>query len=114
MSTPASSASRAASARLPATPWAMQLLDRPPVAEQHAVEAPFVAQQAAQQRRVAGGRHPAERVERGHVAGGAGVRGGLERRQVSLAQGALGHVGDVVVAPALGRAVGAEVLGRRP
>ena len=41
-----------------------------------------------------------------------GEHGGLERREVRLEQRALGDLGLVVVAPALGRPVRGEVLGR--
>ena len=44
---------------------------------------------------------------------GARVDRRLERRQVDVAQPLLGHVGRVVVAAALGLAVGGEVLGAR-
>ena len=57
--------------------------------------------------------HAVDRVERAHRGVRAGVDRGLERRQVEVAQPPLGHVGRVVVAAALGLAVGGVVLDAR-
>ena len=57
--------------------------------------------------------HAVDGVERAHRGVRAGVDGGLERRQVQVAQPLLGHVGRVVLASALGLAVGGVVLDAR-
>lgn len=54
----------------------------------------------------------ADLVERRHERRRPGLRRGLERREVQLAQALLGRVDRVVVAPGLRAAVGDPVLGR--
>jgi hypothetical protein len=82
------------------------------VADHEAVEAPFLAQDLVHQVRIGRGGHAVERVERAHHRRRARLHRGLVRRQVDLAQADVGHVGGVVLAPGLGRAVGGEVLDR--
>ncbi|MCW0416700.1 hypothetical protein NB689_002454 [Xanthomonas sacchari] len=81
------------------------------VGDDQAAVVPLAAQHLAQQPGVGGGGHAGQLVEGGHGGHRAGAEGGLERREIHLAQGALGDVDGVVVQAGLGRAVGGEVLG---
>ncbi|MNV21021.1 hypothetical protein D3C71_1119450 [compost metagenome] len=82
------------------------------VGHHEALELPLVAQHAGEQRGVGGRGHAADLVEGAHDRQRARIDRRTERRQVDLAQRALGDFARVVVEPALGRAVGREVLGR--
>ena len=88
-----------------------QLKHRLIVAQNHARPLPLVAQDRAQGQVVDRGRHAADLVERAHHAAGAGVEGGLEWRQVYLAQAALRQIDGVVIAAGLGCAVANVVFG---
>ena len=84
-----------------------------PVALDEPVEVPFVLQDLVHQLVVATARHAVDRVERAHNRVRAGIDRGLEGRQVEVPEPLDGHVGRVVVAAALGLAIGREVLGAR-
>ena len=81
-----------------------------PVALDEAVEAPLALEDVVQQVVVPAGRLAVQCVERAHERVGSGVERRLERRQVQVSEPLLRHVGGVVVASALGLAVGGEVL----
>ena len=87
-----------------------QLGDGRVVADHHPGPAELVAQNGPERERVGTGWHTADLVERAHDAFGASLERGLEGRQVHLAQGALGDIYGVVVAPCLGGAVGDVVF----
>ncbi len=83
------------------------------VALDEAVEAPLALEDVRLDVAVRAPRHAVERVEGAHDRVRAGVDRGLERRQVQVPQPRVGHVGRVVVAPALRLAVGGVVLDAR-
>ncbi len=90
-----------------------QLGDGRVVALDEAVEAPLALEQVGLELVVRAAGHAADRVERAHHGVRARVDRGLERRQVEVVQPLVRHVGRVVVAAALGLAVGAVVLDAR-
>ena len=94
--------------------WAgAQLGDGGVVALDEAVEAPLLLQDVGLGVLVGTPGNPVDRVEGAHDRVGSRVDGGLERRQVEVAQPGLGHVGGVVVTATLGLAVGDVVLHAR-
>jgi hypothetical protein len=78
------------------------------VTDDEAAKPPLIAQHAGQQDGVAVQRRPGQFVERGHDPVDASRHRRLERRQVHFPHSAFRYVGDVVVAPAFGRAVGRQ------
>ena len=82
------------------------------VGDDEALELPLAAQDVGQQFAVGGRGHAVDVVERTHQRQCAGIQGGLERRQVHVAQGLRRHVHEVVVQAGGNRAIGGEVLGR--
>ncbi len=82
------------------------------VGDHHARELPFAAQDVGQQFGIGTGRHAVDVVERGHHGDRAGIEGGLERRQVHIAQGLRRDVHHVVLHAGHHRAIGGEVLRR--
>ncbi len=86
------------------------LRDCGPIALDEAVEAPLVLEDVGQQVVVPAGRLAVQGVERAHERVGSGVERRFEGREVQVAEPLLRHVCGVVVAPALGLAVGGEVL----
>ena len=87
-----------------------QLGDGGVVALDEAVEAPLLLEDVGLGLMVRAAGAAVDRVERAHRGVRARVDRRLERRQVEIAQPPLRHVGRVVVAPALRRAVGGVVL----
>ena len=87
-----------------------QLGDGGVVGLDEAVEAPLLLEDLGLGVVVRAAGDAVDRVERAHRGVRTRVHRGLERRQVEVAQRGLGHVGGVVLAAALGRAVGREVL----
>lgn len=83
------------------------------VAHHKAVKAPFAAKYIAEHMVVARRRYTVVGIKRGHKRKCPGIFGGTERRQVSLAEFALGHIGGIIVASGLGCAVGYKMLGTR-
>src|SRR5262249_11188398 len=90
-----------------------QLGDRGVVALDGAVEAPLLLEHVGLGVLVRTPGNAVYRVEGAHDRVGSRVDGGLERRQVHVAQPGLGHVGGVVVPATLGLAVGDVVLHAR-
>ena len=89
----------------------LQRLDRVGVADHEALEAPLVAQHVGQQPAVPRCGDPVEIHVGAHDVGRTRVDGGLERREVDVAQLRVGDVRVVVVSAAAGRAVAGEVFG---
>ena len=87
-----------------------ELGDRAPIGDHEAVEAPLLAQNLGEGKRIGGGGNAVDGVEGAHHRGRAGFDRGMVGREVDLAQRDLAHVGGVVVAAGDGGAVGGEVL----
>ena len=81
-----------------------------PVGDYQAVEAPFAAEDVLHHEGIARGRHAVVVVEGSHQCHGARLDGSLERRQIHIAQLALGEVGAVVVTAAFGSSIAHEML----
>ena len=87
------------------------LVDRFVIADHHAVVAPFIAKDLAQQERIAGRWNAVQGVEGGHEGGDTRGTRGIERRQVDFAEKDFGNPGAVVIAAGLRGAVTGEMLG---
>ena len=83
---------------------------RRPVAHEHAVVAPFVAQDVHIEMAIRRRRHTVQVVEGAHDSRAAGINRRFERRQIDLAEQYLGNPSGVVVASALAGGVAGEVL----
>ena len=90
-----------------------QFLHRAEIADDEAVEFPFLAQDFGQRKRVGRGGDAVERVERAHHRRRALRDGGVVGREINLTQGQLGHVDGVVFAARVGRAIGGEMFDAR-
>ena len=90
-----------------------QLTDPRPVADDHSIELPFVAQDVGEQMPVRVRRDARYLIERRHQRRGIRANCGVKRRQVDVAQRPLRHLGDVVIASTLGGPVRREMLHRR-
>ena len=87
------------------------LHDGTPVADHHAVPAPFVAQDVAKQIAAGIGRYIVDFIERAHECGGTGFCSLFERRKDDVAQARFGHPHTVVVLAVFRESVGGEMLG---
>ena len=87
-----------------------QLRDAGVVADHQALEAPFVAQEVAQQPVVGGGGAAVQIAEGGHDAGGACLDARQKGRQIDIAQLGFRDIGGVVVLAAFAGAIAGEVL----
>ena len=83
---------------------------RRPVAHEHAVVAPFVAQDVHIEMSVRRRRHTVQVVEGAHDSRAAGINRRFEGRQIDLAEQYLGNPSGVVVASALAGGVAGEML----
>ena len=87
------------------------LAGRVPVGNDDTVKAPLAAKHVAEDEFVARRGHAVVVVERSHERSGSGSLSGLKRREIDVAQVALGDKRRVVVASALCGSVADEVLG---
>ena len=110
MSTPALTARTAASAGIFGEAVGGEAFDGCPIADDHAVEAPVVAEDVVEEQAVAGGGDTVEVHVGGHEGAGAGFERGVEGWEVDVPQLLVGDVGLFVVAAAGGSAVAGEVF----
>ena len=97
-------------ARRPGDAVRHELGDRGPIAHHETGKLPFATEQRGHEPAVGGARNAGDLVERRHDAAGAGVHPGTVGREIDLPQRPVRHVHGVVIAPAFGIAIAAEMF----
>ena len=83
------------------------------IADNHAVEAPFVAQDAFDELPVCRGGNAVERIERRHDHFYARIHGGFISDEIFFAQREFAHIHGVIISACFGGAVSGEMLHAR-
>src|SRR5690348_11963363 len=90
-----------------------EFIDRGVIADNQAVEMPFLAKNIGEREGICGGWDPIEVVEGAHERAHSSVEGGFERRKINFAQGSFGNLSGVVVASAFRGTVSNPMFGAR-
>src|SRR5229473_4860367 len=90
-----------------------QFGNRSPVTVNNPLEAPLLAQNLSQRKRVCGSRYCIQGVERAHQSCGTCIPSGMERRQIKLPQRVFGKLHAVVITSAFRGTVADKVLRAR-